>query len=240
MPAIPAFVTDELSQLGVTLDPSQLDTLARYLDRLLDTTQRINLTAVREPDAAWRRLIIDSLSLVPGFEPVAEDATIIDIGTGGGLPGIPLAIARPDLRVTLLEATGKKVRFLNECIEALGLTNTRAIQQRAELLGQDPAHRQQYDIAVSRAVGPMTEVLEYSLPLVKVGGRVLAMKGPKLEQELAAAGDALGILGAGDMEVFEAYPPNFKQDLVIASIIKDRATPGMYPRRPGVPKHEPL
>ncbi|MEX0652830.1 MAG: 16S rRNA (guanine(527)-N(7))-methyltransferase RsmG [Phycisphaeraceae bacterium] len=239
-PTIPDFVPRELEQLGVTLAPDRLDTLARYLARLLDATQRVNLTAIREPDAAWRRLIIDSLTLLPGFDPVPAGAAIIDIGTGGGLPGIPLAIARPDLRVTLLEATGKKVRFLNDCITELHLANTQAIQARAEAVGQDAAHRQRYDVAVSRAVGPMPEVLEYSLPLVKVGGRVLVMKGPKVEQELAAAGDALNILGAGELEVFEAYPPAFGQDLVIVSLLKDRATPKAYPRRPGVPHHEPL
>lgn len=239
-PAVPDFVRNDLQKLGLTIDDDRLARLAAYLHLLLDVNRRINLTAIREPDAAWRRLIIDSLTLLPGLEPIPAGSRLIDIGSGGGLPGVPVAIARPDLKVTLLEATGKKARFLQQCADELPLPNVDVLAARAEEAGQDPARRQRYDVAVSRAVGPMPEVLEYSLPLVKVGGLVLAMKGPQVEQELDAAGDALSLLGAGDLQVFEAYPASFGQDLVIVSIRKDRPTPKAYPRRPGTPRHDPL
>ena len=244
----PDFVSHVLQRLGVVLSDEQLQRLARYLDMLLAANQRVNLTAVREPEAAWHRLILDSLTLVPGLEPLEEGSTLIDIGSGGGLPGIPLAIARPDLRFTLLEATGKKTRFLQQCVDELPLPNVTVLNDRAEHVGQDYTHRQQYDLAMARAVGAVSEVLEYAMPLVKVGGRVLAMKGKAGERELTEAGDALSLLGAGDVQIVEAYPepPAEEADdpaareLIVISIVKDRPTPTAYPRRPGLPRHEPL
>ena len=254
-PTVPTFVAPTLRNLDVSLDEAQQQTLARYLDMMLAANRRVNLTAVREPDAAWKRLILDSLTLVPGLEPLEPGATLIDIGSGGGLPGIPLAIARPDLRVTLLEATGKKARFLQQCADELPLENVSVVNERAEHVGQDKAHREKYDLAVVRAVGSVSELLEYAMPLVKTGGRVLAMKGSAGERELAAASDALSVLGAGDVQLIEAYPPADEaagadqadipadardEELVILSIVKEHATPRSYPRRAGVPRHEPL
>ena len=175
---VPDFVHDDLGALGIALEPRQLEALADYLARVMAANQRMNLTAVREEDAAWRRLVIDSLSVLPGVDMLGEPAKVIDIGSGAGLPGLPIAVARPAVQVTMLEATGKKAEFIRGCIEALGLTNAQVLQERAEVLGQDPQHRAGYDAAVSRAVGAMPLVLEYSLPLVREGGRVLAMKGP--------------------------------------------------------------
>lgn len=241
---IPDFVHDDLAALEIELTGGQLAQLADYLARVLDANTRMNLTAIKVPDAAWRRLIIDSLTVLPGIddlEPAAGGAvSIIDIGSGAGLPGLPLAIARPGVQVTMLETTGKKADFIRSCIEALGLTNAKVIQQRAETLGQDEQHRARYDAAVSRAVGAMPLVLEYSLPLVREGGRVLAMKGPRAEQELEESGDAMDKLGGGDLAVIDAYPESFENDLVIVSIIKDRPTPNAYPRLPGIPKKQPL
>ena len=241
---IPDFVHDDLAALQIELTPEQLAQLAEYLAQVLEGNQRMNLTAIRDPDAAWRRLIVDSLSVLPGIddvEPVSGGAVrVIDIGSGAGLPGVPIAIARPDVSVTMLESTGKKAQFIADCIEALGLENAQVIPDRAETAGQDPEYRGQYDVAVSRAVGVMSLVLEYSLPLVREGGRVLAMKGPRAEQELDASGDAMDKLGGGELAVIDAYPDSFGNDLVIVSIIKDRPTPDAYPRLPGVPKKLPL
>ncbi|MFW6336965.1 MAG: 16S rRNA (guanine(527)-N(7))-methyltransferase RsmG [Phycisphaeraceae bacterium] len=237
---VPAFVREDLEGLGFELPEVLLDRLASYLALLLETNQRINLTAIRDADEAWRRLIVDSLTPLPGLDDLEEGGSLIDVGSGGGMPGIPLAIGRPDLRVTLLEATGKKARFLESAVRELGLDNVAVVCERAETAGRDAPHRERYDAAVCRAVGPMNVLLELCLPLVRVGGRLLAMKGPKAEEELERAGDALDTLGAGELHVFDAYPETFANDLVIVRVAKDRATPKGYPRRPGVPKREPL
>jgi len=239
---LPAHVRDSLERMGGEqwINDHAAAQLSAYLDLLLEANKKFNLTAVRDRDQAWQKLIVDSLTLLPGLEDLPDGAKLIDVGSGGGVPGIPVAVALPNLRVTLLEVTGKKARFLEDCVSKLELASVRVVQERAETLGQYPAHRQAYDVAVCRAVGPMSRILEYMLPLVRVGGRVLAMKGPKLEQELDQAGDALAILGGGEVQVFDAYPDGFDQETVIVQVIKDRPTPGEYPRPPGVPKLSPL
>ena len=240
MTAIPAFVPEALERLDIDVEPAVLQQLARYLDLLLKTNRKFNLTAVRDPHAAWQRHIVDSLTLMPWVGPMQPPARLVDVGSGGGLPGIPLAIACPHLGVDLLEATGKKARFLASCLTSLDLTRCRLIHGRAEEVGQNPAHRQRYDAAVCRAVGPMCQVLEYGLPLVRVGGRLLAIKGKQAEAELRQAQRAMDLLGAGPVEVRDAYHAGFESDSVIVAIEKSRPTPARYPRRPGVPRSAPL
>ncbi|MEM7627115.1 MAG: 16S rRNA (guanine(527)-N(7))-methyltransferase RsmG [Planctomycetota bacterium] len=237
---IPEFVHRDLEALGFDVPEQMLEKLAAYLDLILKANETTNLTAIRHREQAWSRLIVDSLTPLPGIPDGGDGLKLIDIGTGAGLPGVPLAIARPDVGVTLVEATGTKAAFLQSVIDTLGLTNAGVAQERAENVGQDVAHRGKYDVAVSRAVGPLPVVLEYSLPMLKVGGKVLAMKGPKAESELRDSGDALAKLGGGEVAVIEAYPESFGNELVIVSVIKSSATPKEFPRLPGLPKKVPL
>jgi 16S rRNA (guanine527-N7)-methyltransferase len=237
---IPDFVRGVLARLHVEASAQELAQLSRYLDLLLETNQQFNLTAVRDRDEAWRRHVIDSLTLLPHLADLPKGAKVIDVGSGGGLPGIPLAVTQPQLFITLLEATGKKARFLERCISELGLPQTRVVPARAESAGQEHEHRQRYDLAVCRALGPMREVLEYLLPLVRIGGSALAMKGPTVAAELEQAGNAMTILGAGELEITPAYPDEFAMDAVIVSVAKAQATPRAYPRLPGTPRHQPL
>jgi 16S rRNA (guanine527-N7)-methyltransferase len=234
---------EQCQTIGVSVSTEQARLLAAYLDLLLETNKQFNLTAIKEPLLAWDRHIFDSLSIVPAAmaspalsEPVTS---IIDVGSGGGLPGIPLAIMLPDVGVTLLEATGKKARFLRTVADTLNLRNIAVLNDRAEVVGQDKAHRQRYDVATARAVGPLNVLLEFTMPLVKVGGRVLAMKGKAAETELEQAADALMLLGGGEVNVYEALP-GFEDEAVIIEILKTQQTPRAYPRRPGTPKIEPL
>lgn len=230
-----SFLSDART-IGLQLSDTELKKLGRYLELLLETNKQFNLTAITDPEQAWRRHLLESLSLLPHL---GGAASVIDVGSGGGLPGLPLAIVRPDLRVALLEATGKKARFLQGVADDLELKHVEVINQRAEIVGQDRRYRQLFDVAVSRAVGPLNVLLEYMLPLVKVSGRVLAMKGAKAEAELEQAGDAMHILGAGEVEVYEALP-GLEDDAVVVDLAKERPTPAKYPRRPGEPKLRPL
>ncbi len=238
---IPSTVLTDIHALGVELPEGALPLLAEYLDLLLETNEQFNLTAIKDRDHAWRRHIVDSLTLVPFLEPFDPGAAVIDVGSGGGLPGIPLAIARPDLKVTLLEATGKKAKFLERCAKELPLPGVRVLNMRAEDAGQERALREKFDAATCRAVGPMRELLEYTLPLVAIGGLLLAMKGKNVEAELNDAGDALSILGAGELQIVDAYPEGFAGgEGAIVSITKERPTPQEYPRLAGTPRREPL
>ncbi len=238
--SVPEFVGQGLQSLGLTCDDELVSRLGAYLDLLLTENQKFNLTAVRDRAQAWRRLILDSLTLVPELAQLPAGGSLIDVGSGGGVPGIPIAIAVPSLRVTLLEARGKKAKFLKHCATQLGLSTVRVVHQRAETVGQDGQHRQRYDVAVCRGVGPMRRILEYTLPLVRVGGRVMTIKGSTVEQELDEAGDAMTLLGAGQVQVMDAYLSADEQDAVIVSVEKDRVTPKAYPRGLGIPQQSPL
>jgi 16S rRNA (guanine527-N7)-methyltransferase len=222
--------------LGLEIPAGEMARLVRYLHLLLETNKQFNLTAIRDPDEAWMRHILDSLSLLPHL---GAAQALIDIGSGGGLPGIPIAIVQPHLRVTLLEATGKKANFLRTVAAELPLQNIVVVSERAETAGHDRAHRDRYDLVTARAVGPLNVMLEYTLPFAAIGGRVLAMKGRKAEQELRDAGDAILLLGGGQVNVYEALP-DVEPDAVIVEITKERPTPRKYPRSAGTPKQDPL
>ncbi len=253
---VPAFVAANLEQLGLHLDEGQYAQLAKYLDLLLDANTKMNLTAIADRDRAWQLHIVDSLTLLPFIdhlgqqlaemtgdgegEAPARHPRIADVGSGGGLPAIPLAITRHAATFTLIEATGKKAKFLERVAADLALQHVSVCNDRAENVGRMPEHRQKYDIVTSRATGPMNVLLELAMPLLKTGGTLLAMKGPMVDEELAKCGDALAELGAGDVQVFEAYPEGSERNTVVVCVQKDRATPRAYPRRPGTPKQQPL
>jgi len=192
--------TDEfqtaIKEFGIALDDGDAGLLGRYLAMLLDASKQFNLTSIKDPDAAWMKHIFDSLSFIAFID---EDAkSVIDVGSGGGLPGIPLAIALPNISITLLEATGKKAEFLGGVVRELSLKNVRIVNDRAETVGHDiDNHREQYDVVVSRALGKMAVLIELCAPLAKVGGHVIAMKGEKAQQEIDEAKSALHRLHCG-------------------------------------------
>ena len=214
--------------------PAQEAGLRRFLDLLLEKNRSLNLTSVRDPDAAWPRHILDSLSLLPFLE---GRRRLLDLGSGGGLPGIPLAIVRPGLEVALLEATGKKARFLEEAASSLELANVRVIHARAETAGRDPAWRGRFDTATARALGSLSTVIELALPFLEDQGRLLAMKGARVEEELAAAEQACRLVG-GRMAGRRVIDP--EAGSCIVEVRKIAPTPPLYPRRPGLPARRPL
>lgn len=227
---------DGCRSIPVDLSEDQIVQLSDYLQLLLQENRKFNVTAIRDMETAWIRHVLDSLTLLPHLQ---NAQTIADVGSGGGLPGIPLAIARKDLNITLIETTGKKSRFLNRTIESLSLKNCFVLQDRAENIGQDHTWREKFDIAVARAIGPLRVMLEYMIPLVRVGGSVLAMKGLKAESELREAEDAIMLLGGGEVRVFDAFA-NGAEGAVLIIISKANHTPVKYPRLAGTPKRDPL
>ena len=177
---------ERLATLGVKLDARAIGRLGDFLARLLAMNEHMNLTAITDPTEAWTRHALDSLSLLPLLADLKSGARVVDVGSGGGVPAIPLAIARPDLKFTLIDATQKKATFLAAVAKALGLTNVAVRAQRAELVGQAEL-RGVFDVATARAVGRLAMLAPLAAPLVRAGGRVLLIKGQRADEELEEA-----------------------------------------------------
>lgn len=236
----PDWVVQQAADLHVRLSDDQWRQLSVYVHLLDEANHRMNLTAIRDPEQVWVRHILDSLTVVDFLEEVAAGTMAVDVGSGGGLPGIPLAIVRPDLKWLLIEATGKKAAFLETVCRTLGMERVRVLARRAEDVAHDRQYRGKAGIVVCRAVGVMRQLLEYTLPLLEIGGRLLAMKGPRAQAELEESGDALQLLGAGEVEVFDAWPEGSEWNTVIACVHQASLTPRAYPRHSGAAKSHPL
>ena len=223
---------------GIAFESADLARIGRYLELLYDANTRMNLTAIREPEEVWSRHVLDSLTLLPWVlemrEKIGENMRLLDVGSGGGLPGLIIACVQPDLSITLLETTGKKARFLAETAEALGLDRVQVANDRAETMGRDPVQRESYHIVTARAVGPLNVLAEYTVPLAHPDGLVLAIKGAKAEAEIEEAKQALYKLHAS---VITVHPTSTGRIIVIE---KNRPVPRLYPREVGEPKRRPL
>ena len=228
--------SDHARNFGVQLTPEQMHAFQTFSRDLIAANERVNLTAITDPDAITLKHFLDALSLAPL---VRTAQTLIDIGSGAGFPGIPIKIALPHLRVTLLEATGKKVSFLKQIISTLELENISAVQSRAEDLGRDPKHRERYEVAVARAVADLATLSEYALPFVRVGGIFIAQKGKDVDQEVQRSANALKILGGRLREIVPVQLPELEQRYLIV-IEKIATTSDKFPRRAGLPERKPL
>ena len=225
---------------GIELDAAQLRTFDAYAD-LLAGYELANVIGTRDQDQIVLGHLVDSLSCLAVTD-MQWDGSLIDIGAGGGLPGIPLSVARPDLRVTLLEATEKKVRFLEYVKAKLKLGNLMVLHARAEAAGREPRYREAFDLATARALAALPVVLEYCAPLVRTGGKVLAMKGRLQEEELLQGVAAARELGAELSKTLEVnYRPQLPQkERRLIVFDKVSATPARFPRRVGLAKKRPL
>jgi 16S rRNA (guanine527-N7)-methyltransferase len=210
-----------------------LNRLTAYLHALLETNQAFNLTAVTDPETAWSRHIADSLSLLPWLAE-APEGPLADVGSGGGLPALPLAIARPDRKFTLVEATGKKAAFLRDIAAELGLRNVQVEHARIEEFGQAAGARERFSVVTSRALSRLPVLLELTLPLLTLGGHALAIKGEQAADEVAESARALALLGGEHMNCIRTATGT------IVRTRKERPTPKRYPRRAGEPKRAPL
>ena len=236
-----------IGKIGISLSEAQAKAFVRYYELLVEWNGFMNLTAITEPEEVLVKHFADSLS---PFSDMVKDAPLsikdgirlIDVGTGAGFPALPLKIAFPEIKVTMLDSLGKRVKFLNEVTAQLGLKDIQAIHGRAEDLARDNAHRESYDIVVSRAVANMRTLSEYCMPFVKQGGYFLAykaaeyMEGPEAEESQKA----VKILGGETPVVRELTLPDGESKRCLVYIRKNTSTPKKYPRKAGTPSKEPL
>ena len=222
--------------LGSPLTTEQREQIVRYLALLAEWSKKARLTTITRPLDAVRLHILDSLLCLQAGIP--QGASVLDVGSGAGLPGIPLAIARPDLVVTLLEAASRKAAFLEVAVVELGLS-VEIESSRAEEAAHEPELREQFDVVVARAVAPLPALSELTLPFVRVGGKAVLLKGPGVGRELDPGRRAAALFGGGEWQVFYAELPGGVRRAVV-EVAKLTATPQAYPRRPGVPVKRPL
>lgn len=226
--------------IAALLPPGYLAAVERYVALLLGANERLNLTRVIEPEAIARTHLLDALAALPLLDAWAPDR-VIDLGSGGGVPAIPLALARPGVGWTLVDSVGKKADALRGMVAALGLRDVTVLADRAEALGRDPRHRERYAAATARACAALPVLAELSIPLVRIGGHLLAWKGPLREQdeEVQQGGRALGKVGAGALAIVASGLDALGgHRFVIAT--KERPTPAGFPRRPGEAGRRPL
>src|SRR3954471_1131759 len=228
--------TDLAARAAVTLSPAQHDLLSRYLDLLAEANATMNLTRIVDRPTAEVQHVGDALTVLPHLPPGPH--RLADVGSGGGGPGIPLAVARPDVQILLIESTKKKAAVLRRAVEALGLANVEVTEDRAEDVGLSD-RRETFDVAVARAVATTNWLAEWCLPLVRKGGKVLAMKGPKVADELPAAGRAIKALNGGEPVVHPVDLPGTERH-VIVEIPKIGRTDPRYPRPATRAKGKPL
>lgn len=237
---MPADFPAAAQDLGLRFDPDTVDRFRVYRDRIAGAA--FNLTAVRDPATIERRHFLESLAfgrLLTDRGLLEGAVRVLDIGSGAGFPGLPLKLAWPGLRLTLLEANAKRAAFLRDLTRELGLPDVEVVQGRAEAVGHDPAHRAAHDLVVARAVAPLPVLVEYALPLLRHGGHLAAAKGAAAAREVESARPALAELGGALVEELPFQPPaGMRQTVVIVRKVAE--TPERYPRRVGIPSKRPL
>ena len=226
-----------LEELGISLSEEQIGQFLTYYEMLVEKNKVMNLTAITEFDDVIEKHFLDSLSLIKVCD-LNRELSVMDMGTGAGFPGIPLKIAFPKLQVTLADSLNKRILFLQEVIDKLGLKGVEAIHARAEELGKNKSYREQYDLGVSRAVANLASLEEYCVPFVKIGGSFISYKSGEIEKEVANAKNATFLLGGKVKNVYKFDLYEQKRSFVV--IEKCKGTPKTYPRKAGTPTKTPL
>ena len=226
-----------LEELGISLSEEQIGQFLTYYEMLVEKNKVMNLTAITEFDDVIEKHFLDSLSLIKVCD-LNREQSVMDMGTGAGFPGIPLKIAFPKLQVTLADSLNKRILFLQEVIDKLGLKGVEAIHARAEELGKNKSYREQYDLVVSRAVANLASLGEYCIPFVKLGGKFISYKSGEIEEEVKNAKNAVFLLGGKVKEVYKF--DLYEQKRSFVRIEKVKGTPKAYPRKAGTPTKMPL
>lgn len=228
-------MAEESEKIGIKLPDEQLNEFYEYMQLLLEWNEKMNLTAITEPEEVIKKHFVDSITIK---KYIKEESSLIDVGTGAGFPGIPLKIVDKSIKLTLLDSLNKRINFLNEVIKKLDLKDVKTIHSRAEEYAKNEV-RESYDIAVSRAVADLPILLEYLMPYVKPNGICICMKGPKAQEELERSKKAINILG-GKLEKVEkiTIDEEIERNLIIIRKIKN--TPNKYPRKAGMPTKNPI
>ena len=235
---------DGARNLGLELNEEHLRAFEVYYEELVAWNEKCNLTAIVVYEQVQIKHFLDSLTCLLALKGMKarrrEGTKAIDVGAGAGFPGLPCRIVCPGLRLTLLEATGKKVRFLEHIVSRLGLADVEVIKGRAEELGRDAAHRERYDLALARAVAALPVLVEYVLPFCRLGGLFVAQKGSEGDAEARAAAGAIATLGGALRRIVHLELPHLAEPRSLVVIEKVAPTPEKYPRRPGIPSKRPL
>lgn len=227
-------------KLGLSLDSEQLEKFELYFKELIDWNQKINLTAITDYEEVQLKHFLDSLTVVLGMGEKVGRIKVIDIGAGAGLPGIPLKILFPDIRLTLMEATNKKTKFLEDLVGKLKLDGVEVVAGRAEEMAHDPNYREHFDLVLARAVAALPALVELTLPFCAVGGRFVAQKKGDIGLEVKQSQKVISLMGGIVKEVKAIDLPELADDRCLIIVDKIKPTPVEYPRRPGIPAKKPI
>jgi 16S rRNA (guanine527-N7)-methyltransferase len=230
---------DTQQLFGICLSSKQMAQLTVYERELLEWNEKFNLTAIRDVEGIRAKHFLDSFSCTLAWKEQTP-RRLIDVGTGAGFPGIVLKVLYPNMKLTLVESVGKKANFCTHIVQTLGLENVEVLSARAEDVGQNSAHREKYDWAVARAVAALPVLSEYLLPLVKVGGGILAQKGESGPLEVQSAEKAFKLLGGRLRQLIKVELPGVADERYLIVVDKSAATPPGYPRKAGIPSKKPL
>lgn len=226
-----------LADLKLELTEKQIEQFLKYYEMLIEKNKVMNLTAITEYDEVIEKHFLDSISLCQVYD-LSKPVTILDMGTGAGFPGIPLKIASPEIEITLADSLNKRIKFLDEVIEELGLEKVATVHARAEELARNKEHRESYDVVVSRAVANLSTLGEYCIPFVKQGGCFISYKSGEVEEEVENAKKAIKILGGQIKNIYKFDLSEQKRSFI--TIEKIKTTPKTYPRKAGTPAKMPL
>lgn len=237
----PEIFAEELANYGFKLSSKQKEQFATYYNKLIEFNKKVNLTRITDKNEVYLKHFFDSITPLLEFSDLFKgEKSLCDVGAGAGFPSLPIKILCPDLSITIVNSLGKRLKFLDELVSDLSLDKVTLVHSRAEDAGQNKNLREKFDLVTGRAVARMSVLSEYCLPLAKVDGYLVALKGPKAQDELAEAKNAIEVLGGSVKEVKELTLPDTDDERTLIVVKKVKATPKKYPRQAGTPNRKPL